>query len=85
MSAYPADIAGGGLSVYTPNASRANSTEGRSAQTGWMNTTFVFDAARARDVLVAEGPTTASPQRIVLRSGERAVSAVVIEWQVVAQ
>jgi hypothetical protein len=79
VSAYPAEIAGGGLSVFTATARGA---EGRSAQTGWMNTAFVADAARARDVLIAEGPTMASPARMVLRSGERPVTAVLVEWQV---
>ncbi len=82
VAVYPAEISGGGLSVFTSNASRNNTTEGRGARNGWMNTTFVFDADRARDIQLGQAPGAGNPQFIQLRSGDRPVSAAVIEWQV---
>lgn len=83
VSVYAAEITSAGLSLFTANPARANATEARSARTGWMNTTFVYDAARAQDARLAESPSPASPQRIVIRSGDRPLSAAVIDWQVV--
>lgn len=82
VSVYAAEITSAGLSLFTSNPSRANATEARSARTGWMNTTFVYDAARSQDARVAETPSSASPRKIVIRSGDRALSAAVIDWQV---
>ncbi|MBM3734255.1 MAG: hypothetical protein FJW39_00580 [Acidobacteria bacterium] len=83
VAAYPAEITSGGLSIYT--ASPGRGAEARSAQTGWMDATFVQDAARAREVQVAAQPAGDAPQRIQLRSGDRPVSAILIEWQVPPQ
>lgn len=82
VSVYAAEITSAGLSLFTANSSRANATEARSARTGWMNTTFVYDTARAQDARLAEAPSSASPRKIVIRSGDRALSAAVIDWQV---
>lgn len=86
VSAYPAELSAGGLSVYSGAAqhARGDVTEPRSAQNGWLNTTYRYDPARAQDVAVAEGPGAANSfRKIVVRGGSRAVSAVVIAWEVV--
>jgi hypothetical protein len=78
----PAEISGSGLTVFTIDAARANTREARSALNGWMNTQFVHDRARAQDARLAEAPTEANPQRARVRSGPRAVSALVIDWEI---
>ncbi|MBL8294533.1 MAG: hypothetical protein JNN08_21995 [Bryobacterales bacterium] len=86
VTAYPAELSANGLSVYSGAArhARGDVTEPRSAQNGWMNTTYRYEPARAQDVSVAEAPATGNSfRKIVLRGGSRAISAVVISWEVV--
>lgn len=86
VAAYPAELSANGLSVYSGAArhARGDVTEPRSAQNGWMNTTYRYEPARAQDVAVAEAPATGNSfRKIVLRGGSRAISAVVISWDVV--
>ena len=86
VAAYPAELSANGLSVYSGAArhARGDVTEPRSAQNGWMNTTYRYEPARAQDVSVAEAPATGNSfRKIVLRGGSRAISAVVISWEVV--
>lgn len=86
VSAYPAELSANGLSVYSGAArhARGDVTEARSAQNGWMNTTYRYEPARAQDIAISEAPASGNSfRRIVLRGGARAVSAAVIVWEVV--
>lgn len=82
VTVHAAEFNSSGVTLFTASAARANTTEARSARTGWMTATFVLDPARAQDARLAAAPSTAHPQRVVIRSGERPLSAVVIDWQV---
>jgi hypothetical protein len=84
VTVFPAEFSSGGLSVYSGQQRHAagNVVEARSAQNGWLETRYVFNAERARGVTVAEAPSPANGFKLTLRGGERPVSVVVIEWQV---
>ncbi|MBM3814246.1 MAG: hypothetical protein FJW20_21690 [Acidimicrobiia bacterium] len=85
ITAYPADLSSGGLQVYSGAAkhARGNVVEPRSAQNGWLETRYHYDVERARGVAVAEAPGEANNhQRIQIRSANRPVAALVIEWEV---
>lgn len=84
ISVYPAEFAAGGLSVYSGAARHQGDVEeGRSAQNGWLNTKYKYDPDRARGVSLAASPTAQSGHRqMVVRAGERPLSAIVIEWEV---
>ncbi|MEZ5351720.1 MAG: hypothetical protein R2762_03725 [Bryobacteraceae bacterium] len=85
LSVYPAEFTSSGISVFSanPRHSSGDVVEGRSARNGWMNTRYVFDTDRARDVQLAASPGEQEGYRnITLRGGTRPVAAVVIDWQV---
>jgi hypothetical protein len=47
-----------------------------------METRYVYNAERARSVVVAEEPSAANGYNLTLRVGAEPLSAAVIEWQV---
>jgi hypothetical protein len=72
--------------VYSGAARHAQGdvTEPRSAQNGWLNTTYRYDPARAQEVALVEAPSAADGYRkLVVRGGRRPLSALVIAWEVV--
>jgi hypothetical protein len=86
VSVYPAELSAGGLTVYSGAARHAQGdvTEPRSAQNGWLNTTYRYDPARAQEVALVEAPSAADGYRkLVVRGGRRPLSALVIAWEVV--
>ncbi len=85
ISAYPAEFSSGGLVVFSgnPKHSRGNVVEPRSAQNGWLETRYLFDAARAREVSIGEAPAPGNQfQHLQIRSTGKAVPVFVIEWEV---
>jgi hypothetical protein len=84
VTVFPAEFSSGGLSVYSGQSRHAgnNVVEPRSAQNGWLETRYLFNAERARGVTVAEPPSSANGFKLTLRGGDKPVSVVVIEWQV---
>lgn len=84
VGAYPAEFAGDVLKVYTPNPRYSSQPriDPPSAGNGWNRTMFLYDQRAARDVIVEQLPTAASPRRMVVRAGARNVSVILIEWQV---
>jgi len=86
VGASPAEFTGGGLTVYSadPRLARGPETEPAGPRNGWNRTTYRYDLRLARDVVVAEAP---GPQnawsRLVLRSGERPVSVILLEWEII--
>jgi hypothetical protein len=86
VTVYPAEFSSSGLSVYSaaPRHSRGNVEEPRSAQNGWMNTRYVYDPARARQAQVTSEPSASSGfNQIQVRGGDKPLSVLVIEWEVV--
>jgi proteasome lid subunit RPN8/RPN11 len=85
IGAHPAELSGGGLTVYSsnPKYSRGSVTEPPGPQNGWNRTVYRYDPRQAREVIVVEAP---GPQngwyRILLRSGARPVSVIVLEWEI---
>ena len=85
IAVYPGEFSTSGLSVYSasPRHQAGAVTESRSAQNGWMNTRYVYDPGRARDAQISSNPSEAGGfKQIQIRSGDRAVSVVVVEWAV---
>jgi hypothetical protein len=84
--ASPAEFMGGGLTVYSANSRfvRGPVTEPPGAQNGWNRTVYRYDLRLARDLVVIEAP---GPQngwnRVVLRSGERQLSVILLEWEII--
>jgi hypothetical protein len=86
VGASPAEFTGGGLTVYSANPRfvRGPVTEPPGAQNGWNRTVYRYDLRLARDLVVIESPSAQDGwSRLVLRSGERALSVIVLEWEVV--
>lgn len=86
VGASPAEFAGGGLTVYSanPRLARGPQIEPPGPQNGWNRTTYRYDLRLARDVVVAEAPGAQNGwSRLVLRSGERPVSVILLEWEIV--
>jgi hypothetical protein len=57
--------------------------EPRSAQSGWLETRYIYDEDRAAALSIVERPTQANGYKLTLRGGERPCSVVVIDWEVV--
>jgi hypothetical protein len=85
VGASPAEFTAGGLTVYSanPRLVRGPEAEPPGPHNGWNRTTYRYDLRLARTVVVAEAP---GPQnnfsRLVLRSGERPVSVILLEWEI---
>jgi hypothetical protein len=76
---YSADLMDSGVVVYT-NGSNERS-EAPSAANGWNLTTYRPDTKRSRDIAVVESPGPANGwQRLMLRSEQRTISMLVLEW-----
>ena len=84
MRIYPADLAESGIVVYTQESKQRVETP--SAANGWNLTTYRPEAKRSRDITVMETPSTANNwQRLMIRSEQRAVSMLLIEWEEVSR
>jgi len=85
VSVYPAEFAGGGLTVYSGAARhQGGAEEARSAQNGWLNTKYKYDPDRARGVSLTAAPSAQTGHRqLAIRAGDRPLSAIVIEWELV--
>jgi hypothetical protein len=80
MRIYPADLREAGILVYTQ--AEKERIEAPSAGNGWNLTTYRPDAKRARDITVLESPSQANNwQRIMVRSEQRPLSMLVLEWE----
>ena len=80
MRIYPADLRESGIVVYTQADKERIETP--SAANGWNLTTYRPDAKRGRDVTVLESPSAANNwQRILVRSEQRPLSMLVLEWE----
>ncbi|MBK5293456.1 MAG: hypothetical protein JJE04_17505, partial [Acidobacteriia bacterium] len=85
VSVYPAEFSSGGLVVFSGNAkhARGNVVEPRSAQNGWLQTRYLYDAGRAGEVAISEPPGSGNQsQHLQIRSTGKAVPVLVIEWEV---
>jgi hypothetical protein len=89
IGAYPADVNSAGIRVLTQNPRYSNGrsqAEAPAAHNGWNRTEYVFEPKSARELIVTQLPDPQSSwKKVVVRAGNRRVSAVVIEWEAVAQ
>ena len=77
---HSGDLIDSGIVVYT-NASKER-IEPPSAANGWNLTAYRPDAKRARDIVVLEAPNPANSwQRLIVRSEQRTISMLVLEWE----
>jgi len=86
IGALAAELSGRGLTVFSsnPKYSRGPVTEPPGPQNGWNRTTYRYDPGVAQDLVVVETPSPEEGRnRILLRSGERPVSVILIEWEVI--
>jgi proteasome lid subunit RPN8/RPN11 len=86
LGASPAEFAAGGLTVYSanPRFARQAYTEPPGPQNGWNRTVYRYDPRVARDLVVVEAPSARNGwNRIVLRSGERPLSVLLLEWEII--
>lgn len=76
---YSADLLDSGVVVYTNGPNERS--EAPSAANGWNLTTYRPDTKRSRDIAVVESPGPANGwQRLMLRSEQRTISMLVLEW-----
>ena len=84
ISAYPASLSRGAMNVYASQLSDEKQTpEAPGPGNGWLRTVYKRDEKRAAELTVEEVPSAQNNwQKIVLRSGNRDISAIVIDWRV---
>jgi hypothetical protein len=81
VQVYSADLGDSGIVVYT-NGSRPNAVEAPSPGNGWNLTTYSFDPRRSRGVTVVESPGPQNDwKRLLIRSDDRTISMLVIDWE----
>lgn len=85
IGAYPAELAGDVMKVFTANPRFGSQPrmDAPSAGNGWNKTLYTYDQRALRDLIVEQLPSSAAPRRLVLRAGARNVSVILIEWQLV--
>lgn len=86
IGARPAEFIAGGLTVYSsnPRLAREPVTEPPGPQNGWNRTTYRYDLRLSQEVVVVEAPGTHNGwNRILLRSGDRPLSVILLEWEVI--
>jgi len=86
IGAHPAELSGRGLTVFSsnPKYSHGPVAEPPGPQNGWNRTVYRYDPVVAQDLVVVETPNPEEGRnRILLRSGERPVSVILIEWEVI--
>ena len=84
ISAHAATLSSGGLNVYVSHFSgNKPAPEAPGPGNGWLRTVYKRDEKRAADLTVEEMPSSQNNwKKIVLRSGNRGISAIVIDWRV---
>ena len=76
---FSADLTDSGIVVYTGDGNEH--IEPPSAANGWNLTTYRPDSKRSRDLTVVEPPGPGNGwQRVIIRSEQRTVSMLVLEW-----
>jgi proteasome lid subunit RPN8/RPN11 len=86
IGARPAEFVAGGLTVYSsnPGLARGPVTEPPGPQNGWNRTTYRYDVRLSQEVVVVEAPGAHNGwNRVLLRSGDRPLSVILLEWEVV--
>jgi proteasome lid subunit RPN8/RPN11 len=77
---YPADLTEAGIVIYTDGSKQKVEPPGPA--NGWNLTTYRADGKRSRDVTVVEPPAQSNNwQRLMVRSEQRRVSMLVVEWE----
>jgi len=82
VGAFPAELSGGGFTVFSQNPKHANVAEPPGPQNGWNRTVYRSDARRAAEVTVVAAPEAGSGWTRVLVRAERQLSALIIEWEI---
>jgi hypothetical protein len=83
ISLQPAQLVDNGLAVYSNEAEQSGANESPSAWNGWkVVIDHNWDPKRFAEVSIVEPPGPANNwKRLVLRSGNRSVAVVVVNWQ----
>ena len=77
----PAEFTRDGLMIYTSEGSANGRREPPSKSNGWNSVQFVYDPARASELVVLEQPSQVNNfGRLVLRNNLRTYHVVVIDW-----
>jgi hypothetical protein len=86
IGARPAEFVAGGLTVYSsnPRLAREPVTEPPGPQNGWNRTTYRYDPRLSQEVVVVEAPGAHNGwTRVLLRSGDRPLSVILLEWEII--
>ena len=77
---YPADLTEAGIVIYTDGSKQKVEPPG--AGNGWNLTTYRADRKRSRGITVVEAPAQSNNwQKLMIRSEQRRVSMLVVEWE----
>jgi hypothetical protein len=79
IQAHPAELIAGGMIVFTQNMVAGPEAPG--PDNGWNLVSYKSDPKRATDLKIRELPSAANQwNRIVLETGSRPVSVIVLDW-----
>jgi proteasome lid subunit RPN8/RPN11 len=87
VKAYPAELSGNGIHIYTRNAKgRQAGSEKPSAGNGWLGAFYKRNPKRASDLVVLETPSGKNDwQRVAVRARNRTLTAIVVDWEVLPE
>lgn len=82
VSVQPAELVSGGMAIFSNDQSKSGATETPSARNGWNVVVYRWDPKRNSDLSVIERPGPSNNwQHLVLRTGSRGLSVLVVDWQ----
>jgi hypothetical protein len=83
LHAYPAGFSRGGINVFARQLAAKEISEPPGPTNGWTKTVYKRNPKRAGDIVMTESPSARNKwKKIGLRAGDRAVSVIVIDWEV---
>lgn len=81
ITVRPAELLDGAIAIYTSDSSGNSKAEAPSRRNGWNVTLYKFDPKRAHDLAVIEKPAQNNNWKLGIKSVNRPVSMIVIDWQ----
>jgi hypothetical protein len=78
---WPGELSDKGAKVYVPDASLNGVNEAPTGRNGGRATRYAFDPDYVGAVRVIETPTAQNQWRLILRSENRRLSAIAIDWE----
>ena len=81
VSVHSAELLDGVIAVYTPDANSTRTAEAPGRRNGWNVTMYKFDPKHVHDLSMVEAPAESNNFKVGIKSNNRAVSIIVIDWR----